>query len=159
MSVQITIQGTVIDIPSTSASPDWSAGIIQAFQAIEGALASSAGTYDIAPQVLIIDGGTSSFTDITNLSFPTANVRGAFIRYSMYRSDTLNVAYESGELEVVYNTSAGTWEMSRSYTGDGKIQFQITNTGQVQYALIAFASPGTNHVGNLAYQANALQNA
>lgn len=153
----IIIQGTPIEIPNSAASPNWSEGIIQAFQAIEAALNAVVGTYDVPPQSMSIDSyNPGSNVDITNLAFPTSNVRSAFIRYAVYRTTSTTVAYETGDLEIVYDSSSGSWEISRSFTGDGKISFDITNTGQVRLSTETLG--GINHAGILTYSANALEN-
>jgi hypothetical protein len=63
---------------------------------------------------------------------------------------------------AVYNTQGGTWELSRDYVGDGKIAFNITNTGQVQFSTnaadgtTAASLTGTNHQGKIIFAAQSL---
>lgn len=155
---EIQIQGTVIDFPDTAQSPDWSEAVIQFAVAVENALASIVGAFDVAPQVLIIDAynpGTN--VDIPNLSFPTSSVRSAFIRYSVFRTTTLETAYESGELQIVYNPNGpvnNKWEYAQSKISDGKISFTITDTGQVRFSTTSMS--GSNHAGNLTYVAQSI---
>lgn len=84
MSVVITIQGTVIEFPSSGQSPNWAPAVIEFAQAVEQALSGVAGDYDVSPQAIDITNGASS-TPITALSFPTSVVRSVIIRYSIYR--------------------------------------------------------------------------
>lgn len=155
MSVQIIIQGTPIAFPTSADSPDWAPAITQFAEAVALALEEVVGTFDVPPQVLNIDAqnpGTN--VNLTNLVFPTTDVRGAFIQYTIYRQTSLAAAAEVGTLQVIYNTMSGTWELSREYTGDGQATFNITGTGQIQISTILMA--GINHTGRVTYLAKAL---
>lgn len=158
----INIQGTIIDFPDSGSSPNWAQAVIEFAQAVESSLSGLAGPFDVSPQTLNIDAqnpGTN--VDITNLTFPTSEVRSAFIRYAVYRSTTTNSAYESGSLEVVYNPNGPVnqkWEVVREYVGDGSITFSMTDVGQIRFSTSALA--GLNHTGVITYTAQAiLQNA
>lgn len=154
----IEIQGTEIEFPNTSSSPDWSEAVIQFAQAVEEALASVVGAFDVAPQALVIDAynpGTN--VDIPSLSFPTSSVRSAFIRYAVFRDTSSTSAYESGELLVVYNPDGpinNKWEVGQRLLGDGKITFNVTDTGQVRFSTTALA--GSDHTGKLTFVAQAI---
>lgn len=161
MSIQITIQGTPITFPSAGGSPQWAEAVDKFAQAVEGALNSVVGAFDVAPQALIIDAynpGTN--INIAALSFPTASVRSAFIRYAVFRSTNSTSVYESGELEIVYNPNGPTnnkWEIAQKLVGDGQILFNVTDTGQVQFSTTSIS--GGSHVGKLTFVAQAvLQN-
>lgn len=158
MAVTVTIQGTPIEFPSSGESPNWAPAVIEFAQAVEAALSGVAGTFDVAPQILVIDAqnpGTN--VNATGLSFPVSNVRGAEISYSVYRTTSTDTAYEFGTLKIIYNANGATnqkWEISRDYVGDGKITFTITDIGQVQFTTATMA--GTGHSGKLSYAAKAL---
>lgn len=158
MSFTITIAGTPIELPSSSESPDWSPGIIEAFQAIEQALNGAVGTYDITPQVFTGDAyNPGSNIDITNLAFPNSNVRSAVINYAVYRTTSTDDAAESGIMNVVYNPNNSVgykWELSQQSTGDGQIAFNITDTGQVQFTTTTLS--GINHYMRISFSAKAL---
>lgn len=159
MSISITINGTVIDFPSSDASPNWAQGVIDFAQAVEGALSGLSGAFDVPPTILNIDAQNPSSgpVDIPNLSFSTAQVRGAFIRLAVYRNTSSTTAYEIDDIEVIYspNNSPGSkWEMSPSRVGDAKITFNITDAGQVQFTTTTLA--GSSHVGKITYTAQAL---
>lgn len=157
----ITIQGTPIEFPNSSASPNWAEGVIAFAEAVESALTSAVGPYDVPPQVVTIDAynpGTN--VDIAALTFPTANVRAAFIRYSVFRtaSSPTTTAYEAGTLTLVYNPNGSTnskWEVIRSYVGDGSITFSVSDTGQVSFSTTQIGT--TSHTGKLSFVAQALQ--
>ena len=153
----ITIQGTPIEIPSSGESPNWAPGIIEAFQAIETALNSAIGPYDVASQILTIDAhNPGTDIEITNLSFPTSSIQGAFIRYSVIRTTTTDTAYETGDITITYNPNGAVnqkWEIAREYIGDGKISFTITDIGQVKFSTTAMG--GLSHSGKLIFSAQA----
>ncbi len=110
---QIIIQGQIIEFPNSGGSPNWAPAVIEFAEAVEGALAGVAGTYDVAPQVYDIASDVNTLVNVPLLTFPVANVRSAFIRYAIYRvSDTITES-ETGTLEIVYNNLTGTWQISR----------------------------------------------
>lgn len=158
MAITLTIGGTIIEFPSSAAAPNWAEGVIQFAQATEAALASVAGAFDVAPQIQIIDAYNPGVNvDMPSFSFPTSDVRAAQLIYSVYRTTTTETAYETGTLQIVYspnNPSTQQWEVSRQYTGDGKISFYVTDAGQVQFTTEAMG--GSSHTGTLTYTAKAL---
>lgn len=155
---EITIQGTVIDFPDSSESPNWAEAMIQYAQAVEDALATVVGAFDVAPQALIIDAynpGTN--IDISSLSFPTSTVRSAFIRYAVFRSTSTTSVYESGEILIVYNPNGpvnNKWEIGQRKLGDGKISFSVTDAGQMRFSTTAIS--GSNHTGKLTFVAQSI---
>lgn len=154
----ITIGSTIIDFPNSGTSPNWASAVDAFAVAVEGALSGLVGPFDVPPQVLVIDSynpGTN--INIPSLSFSTSVVRGAFIRYTVYRSTSLTNAYEIGELRIVYNPTGPTnnkWEVGRQFVGDGEITFTVTDVGQVQFTTTALS--GINHTGQLTFTAQAL---
>lgn len=154
----INIQGTVINFPDSAASPQWAEAIDQFAVAVEGALSSVVGAFDVSAQALIIDPyNPGTDIDIVALSFPISSVRSAFIRYAVFRSTTLTQAYESGELLIVYNPNGpinNKWEIAQRLVGDGKITFSITDAGQVRFSTTALS--GSNHSGKLTFVAQSI---
>lgn len=173
MSVQINIKGTIIDFPSSAQSPNWAPALIEFAQNVEAALDGIVGPYDISPQVMDIlnDGAEHAVqTPAASLAFPTATVRSANIRYSVYRTytganPTTQTHAESGLLTVVYNTANASWEIQRDFTGNitpvggantttSGITFRIDSAGQLYYSA-AILTP-TGYVGKLSFAAQAL---
>ncbi len=161
MSFTITIQGEVIEMPSSSDSPNWSEAIDQFATAVEGALSGLAGAFDVPPQVYVID----SFNPVTdqalpNFSFPVSDVRSIFIRYAVFRTTSTTTAYETGNIMAIYspaNPINNKWDFSVDRAGDGKITFLITDAGQIQFSTEALG--GINHAGKITATAQAvLQN-
>lgn len=155
----IVIQGTTIQFPLSGNSPDWSPAIILFAQLVAKALSGVVGPFDVSPQVFDMTANVNTNVNLPNLAFPTSAVRGAFIRYSVFRQTSSASGSETGMLIVTYNANNPVnqkWEMIRDFTGNASITFNITDTGQIQFSTTVLA--GTSHVGNIAYTAQALQN-
>lgn len=161
MSIRLIVKGTVIEIPESGQSANWSSGIIEALEALTDALNAVTGTYDVAPQVQNIDANNNSTNvSISNLAFPVSEVRAATIYYSVSRftedsgpPDGQEVA-EGGTLQIVYNASNpinNKWEIIRQYAGNANITFNVTDLGQLRFSTTALT--GINHVGKLSFRA------
>lgn len=154
----IQIQGTTIAFPDSAAEPNWAPAVIQFAVAVQDALVGIVGDFDITPQTFTIDSTANNTpVNVPNLSFSTDQVRGAFIRYTIYRTTTTETVAEAGEMQVVYNDDAtigSKWSIVREATGDGQIAFSITDTGQVQATLTSLS--GTNHTGEINYTAQSI---
>jgi hypothetical protein len=153
MSVTINIKGTPIEFPSTGESPNWAPAVIEFAQAVEEALVTAAGPYDIGQQVysLITDGTTDVITD---LNFPSTAVRAAFIKYSVFRTSTLSTVVETGNILAVFDGSD--WNLtSRDYVGDAQCTFNIDASGQVSITTTAIG--GINYSGKVSFSAQALE--
>jgi len=157
MSVVITIQGTVIQFPTSGEPQNWSQPVIDFAVAVQDALDGVVGPADISPQTFSINTfnpGTS--VNIPNLTFSTAVVQSAFIRYSVLRSTSLGTVAELGTLNITYNPSNPTgnkWETGQTANGNASISFYVTDIGQVQFTTTTLA--GTNHMGTIWYAAQA----
>lgn len=160
MSTPITISGTTVNIPTSGESPNWAPAIVQSFQLIADALSLLVGPYDVFPQIFTMTSNTNTNVNVTNLSFPTSIVRAAFIRYTVYRNTNSTTVTEAGNLIITYNPSNSTgakWSINRVYTGNASINFNVTDTGQVQFSTTSIS--GTGHVGSITYSAQSLLNA
>ncbi len=159
MSKTLIFGSTPVEIPVSSEAPDWSQGVTQAFEAIADTLATVAGQFDVAAQSITIDSSNPGVpnTDIPALSFPVTNVRAVNISYAVFRSTSSTTAYETGTILAVYSPSNGIgekWEVSQDLIGDGKISFNITDLGQVQFTCQTLA--GTSHVGKIIFSGKAI---
>lgn len=158
---QIVINSQVIEFPDSAASPNWSEALIQFAQAVEGALAISIGTFDVTPQTIDISAfNSASNINITALSFPTTDVRSVFIRYSVFRTTDAETAYEAGDMIAMYNPDNPVnekWALSLgNRTGSGaQIEFSVTDLGQFRFSTTALS--GSNHSGQLSFDARALE--
>jgi hypothetical protein len=158
MSVIITIQGTPIEFPSSGESPNWAPAVIEFAQAVENAILSAVGPYDIAPQVFNLVSASAPDVEITDLNFPISAVRSAYIKYSIYRTTSLETVSEVGNIICVYDASKSVnnkWTVSRDYVGDAKCSFKITDDGQVEITTDPLT--GTYVSGKVSFSAQALQ--
>lgn len=154
----ITIGSTVITLPDVNDDPNWAEGMVEAFQAIADALQQTVGTFDIVPQTYTMVSNVNTDVDISALSFPTASVRGATIRYTIHRSTSTNVEAEYGLLNIVYNENNSTgqkWEMSREFVGSSTVSFDISDDGQILFSSSSLA--GTGHTGTISFSASSLE--
>lgn len=147
MSVQITIQGNVIDFPTSGSSPNWAPAVTEFAQSVETALLAAVGPYDIAPQTLDIPNSLPNFTDLVGISFPSTVVRSFTITYTIYRSATLPSVglAESGTIVGVYDDLATNWILQREFIGDdASVEFDIENAlaGQLRYKSTISGYPG-----------------
>jgi hypothetical protein len=155
---QIVVQNQIIQFPDSATSPNWAPPVIQFAQAVANALSLLVGSADVFPQNFTID----AFNGVTNqaipnLLFSTAAVRGAIIRYTVFRSTSTTTVAEAGQILIVYNPANPTnnkWEIQREYTGNANTTFSITDTGQVQFSNTALG--GISHTGKIAFAAQAL---
>ena len=163
---KITIKGTVINLPSSAASPNWAPQIIEAFEALAEAVNAVTGTYDVAPQTQNIDSNNGSTNvALNNLVFPSADVRAATIYYTVFRKtedsgigDAQEVV-EAGTLEISYDESrlpSQKWELVRMGQGDADIDFNITDLGQIRFSTTTLT--GINHTGIVSYRAITILN-
>lgn len=152
MSVKITIRGQVIDFPVSGDSPDWGPAVTEFAQAVEDAINSISGAFDVAPQVQSIDASNPGTNiEVTGLIFPPTDVQGTTIFYAVYRQTDSVSASEAGQLEIVYDNGSGTFNFTRTGVGDAFIDFDITNTGQIRYTTQTLA--GINHTGRITFRA------
>lgn len=158
MSVQLIINGKVIEFPSSGASPNWAPAVVEFAQAVTDALALAIGNFDVAPQVLNIDAyNPGNNINISPLSFPTSAVRGAIIDYTVSRTTSDGQVTEIGKISIVYDSDATIgqkWSIQRDYVGDASISFAIDDTGQVSFSTTTLS--GSGHTGKIAFFAKAL---
>jgi hypothetical protein len=163
---RLVIKGTIVNIPDSAASPNWSPAIIQGFEVLADAVNAVTGSFDVAPQVQNIDANNNS-SDITlnNLVFPPSEVRAATVYYTVARStndsgppDGQNLT-EAGTIEISYNSSRPTnekWELVRTGQGDALITFEITDLGQITFTTSPLT--GVDHTGIISYRAISILN-
>lgn len=91
---------------------------------------------------------------ITNLVFSNTIVRGAVVTYTIYRTASGSVHYtEEGTLNLAFDSTSNTWQLTRIYTGDALTTFSITTAGQVKFSNTAI---GSSHFGRISFRAISL---
>jgi len=160
MAITITIQNTPIEFPESSESPNWAPALVSFAQAVEKALATTVGAFDISPQIQNIDApNPATNEDITNLNFPLTDVIKAEIMYGVYRQTDSTQVSEGGTLEITYNADnpvGEKWVISQTKQNEAFIEFSITDIGQLQYSTTALA--GINHTGFISFRASSVLN-
>lgn len=128
-------------------------------------MATVVGPYDIPPQIFTMTSNVNTNVPLPGLSFPTSNVQGALIQYTVFEQTTTispTTVSEFGTIQLDYNPNGSTgnkWSISREYTSSGPsyVTFSITDTGQVQFSSTAI--PGATFTGTIGFTAKALLNA
>jgi hypothetical protein len=157
MSVPITISGTTVNFPSSGDSPNWSPAVIQFAQLVAAALEFTVGAFDIPPQTFDITADVNTNVALPNLSFPTTQVNGAIIAFSVIRVSSTTTVTETGNMVINYNPTFPTnqkWEISVDYVGNADITFSVTDVGQVQFSTTSL--PGSFVSASITYQAKAI---
>jgi hypothetical protein len=159
MSIPITVNSTIVNFPSSGDSPNWAPAVIQFAQLVAAALAFTVGAFDIPPQTYVMTSNVNTNVNLPNLSFPTTQVQGSIIAFSVSRTTNSVTLSETGEIFINYNSSfpvGEKWETSVDYVGGAQITFNVTDTGQVQFSTTLIA--GTGYQGSITYQAKAILN-
>lgn len=111
---------------------------------------------DLSPNALFtIINNQAAPANVSGLSFNVLQIRGVVIEYSIYRNTSTTEKAETGTLYLIYKTVAASWEWARTYSGEGGVNFSVTNAGQVQYTSDSMG--GTGYVGNIRYRARVLR--
>lgn len=99
-----------------------------------------------------LNNNQSSSTNVTGLIFDGSVHRSVSLRYSISRATGTNEVSSSGEIDMSYNTLAGTWSFSNDATNSNAgITFDISNLGQVTYTSTNIL--GTGYVGTIRWSA------
>jgi hypothetical protein len=161
MSIPLNIQGTIINFPTSAQQPDWSEPIVQFAQAVAQALSTVTGPYDVSPQIYTMVSNVNTNVALPSLTFPTNNVRGALISYTVFRNSTgIGAVTEAqiGTLQIVYNPNGplgNKWDISDEHGGMSDVTFSITDQGQVTFSSTGISGAGSS--GLIGYTAKALQ--
>lgn len=159
MAKTITIQNRVIRFPTSAESPNWAPAIVQFAEAVEDALNSIAGQFDVPPQVFNIDLYNGVGTQIPALEFPPSDVIHAKIQYSVLRTTDSAIATEGGTIEIFYNeakTVGNKWELVVTREGDALIDFSISSSGLISFDTTALT--GSNYSGFISFRALTITN-
>lgn len=154
----VVLSGTTYKIPKANSSPPWGEELNSYLKALGNSYSSLVGVGDIAETSLAINNTQASPLAVTGLSFDTAQIRAAFIVYSIIRQTDSNISLEQGNLNLIYNAQAGVgekWVVQRdSMGGDAGVEFTVSDAGVVSYTSDTVA--GLNYTGTMRYEAKAL---
>lgn len=153
------ISGTPFLFPNPGESPKWGKEVVDWATAVTDALDGIGGTFDINNLAFTVSNSATAYTDITNFSFDPTAVKTVQITYACRRSSTSANLLETGTLYALYDSTlsaSSKWYFSRYQAGSANIQFNITDSGQVQVKIGAAIS-GTSYVGNMRLNARAFE--
>ena len=149
-------QGTKAELVSYAALPTTTNGQIvyaidtkEMFQIVDGALVGIGGA---GADVTFTIANNQSITNVTDLSFNGASVRGFVLDYTVYRQTATasSAVAQVGQLRGVFNTQSSSWFMTDDFSGQNSgVNFTITSAGQIQYTSTNIA--GTSYVGTMKY--------
>lgn len=95
----------------------------------------------------------ATLADVTGLLFDGSTVRGAEIRYSIYRNSSLTEEVTIGSIQIGYKTVAADWVITNDFQAtNAGIVFDITNLGQVQYTSTNYGGTGYTGVLKFSYK-------
>lgn len=114
----IVIGSQIIDIPNSGADPNWSSGIIDAFEAIALQLQAIASPFDVAPRVQILTSDANVNLTLADASFPSGSVRSFSLYYTIYRTNDVDSLVTQGEVSGAYDTLNAVWILNDSFNGE-----------------------------------------
>lgn len=156
MAVTVTVKGLTFTIPERQ-ERGWGDQVTSWIQEVSSAVNDITSVGDI-PLTSVSVVNTGVLTTIDNLSFNTSLVRHAEIRYGVYRVSTGAGATElsqKGTIFITYKSTSNTWEIEDHAVGDARIQFSITNAGQLQYTATAITGTYNLSGSKLSFRAEA----
>jgi hypothetical protein len=114
---QITIGGTVINIPNQGSDPAWGEAWEQFAEVVAEQFDAISSSYDISPRVQDIgDQPTNLAINGTSGNFLPAFVRKFTFDYAIYRTNGSSTIWEGGTISGTYNGSQ--WIIQREWNGD-----------------------------------------
>jgi len=158
MAVALTIGGVTFQYPNNN-DELWGREATNWAIAVTNSLNSISVDGDLGPTIsAAINNNVTTETNVSGLSVNVNDNRGFVIHYYVYRgrgSPTNIELAEVGTIRGVYKTTAGTWELDNTYTGDTEVEFSVTPTGQIQYTSSDISGTGT-YFGQMRYRLYAL---
>jgi hypothetical protein len=153
------VNGVPYSFPEQGETPTWGKEVTDWATAITDTISGLASSYDLLNQVFLLQNTSTSLIDITNFALDSALVQGAIIDYSIRRTTDSQGAFEAGTMYLSYNSFDPInqkWTISRTYGGDSRCTFYMTDAGQMQIAINDILA-GSNFSGRLRYTVRALE--
>jgi hypothetical protein len=139
------------EFPQQGENADYGEQITDWATAVSDALSTVQQPNDVLTTTASINNNQSAFTNIPGFSFNTAEVISINAEYIVNRSTSSPAAKftESGKIEGNFDGSA--WTISHSADGEAGIEFDITNSGQIQYK--TDDKTGSGYLGSIIFKA------
>lgn len=133
MSKQFQIGVTIYPFPEQGDLAPWGEEVTAWAEAVTNALQSVQGPNDILITSSTLANNQTTFADVPNLSFNSAQVQSVDVDFLVVRIFDLGATTitESGRMIGSYNGTE--FSLSVDSEGDAGIDFDITNAGQIQY--------------------------
>lgn len=151
MAFNVVVKGTTYSIPEAGQEPGWGEQLSAYFDAVAEALGDLISEDDVLQTSFTLQNNITSYTNVAGLVFNTASARGGKVHYTAYRTTDSNEIAEEGTISIVYKNGDALWLLSRDFTGDAGLDFDITNAGQIQYKTSNLS--GSNYSGTLRFRA------
>lgn len=152
MSIQLVINGTTYNFPSSGQDPNWAESLIAWAEAVTDSLSVVAGEGDIAESSASIANNTSG--DVTGLSFAGTSVKAAIVNYQIYVDSGPANSGETGTILLAYNDSTSQWDMAQDRVGNLGVVLTINASGQVQFTSSDLGDP--SYTRRIVFTARAL---
>jgi hypothetical protein len=157
---QLTVNNVPYQYPEAGDPPGWGEEATGWAEEVTDVLNSLQGPNDINETVASIANNQSSSIEIPGLLFDPGSVRGAEIKYTIYRitDDFPSGNAEYGEIHAIYDNSAAVnekWKISTEYTGDSGVNITVSDIGQFFYTSTDIT--GANYQGIMKFTGRALE--
>ena len=159
MAIQLIIQGTVYNYPTSGEDPNWGEEAADWAEAVTDVLNTFLGPGDILQSTATIANNQAVASNVPGLIFDPAQVRASNVTYSIYRTSVSSPSgfAESGTLYLIYDNNASSgnkWLLSQKTVGNSGVIFTVTDLGQIQYQSSNLL--GGSYTGTMKFSAKTL---
>ena len=155
MSITVTIGSDSYIIPTNNQNPGWGEETTDWMVKVSSTLNDNAGVNDKLLTSFNIANGQSTAASIIGCVFDIATVKSIQMTYMVIRTKGTNVLTETGTLTALWN--GVTWKFGVEKIGDAGMDFDILNSGQVQYFTTNMTDSGS-YSGKILYRAKTIDN-
>jgi hypothetical protein len=135
MAITLTINNIPYVFPEQGDAQPWGQDATEWATAVTNALNTFLATGDVLTASTTLLNNQASALGITGLSFDPSILQGFSLEYSIYRSDTVFSAAETGTIKGAYNALTSAWEYSQFGTNieNTGVILSIDSSGQIKY--------------------------
>lgn len=160
MPKSLTINNVPYQYPEAGDPPGWGEEATGWAEEVTDVLNSVQGPNDITETTASIANNQTTPIEIPGLLFDPGSVRGAEIKYTVYRitDDVGSGNAEFGVIHAIYDNAAPVtekWKISHEYTGDSGVTITISDIGQFFY--VSTDITGANYQGIMKFTGRALE--